>query len=289
MKRIQSVCLGALLSLSACTPSVIVEEAESVSEPVQTRIIDFLPQLVELSGSIADWQPSRSDSLSELATTLSYWDYMDGLCHSKKTQTTSSVLPIEMDYGSHNLYFLAHSSTESEQDGFLFTPSKVTETFWADFPIEVNAETGTSLNVPLNRVVSKVSIILKDAMPEGISRMRMTVGGLIRTLDIETGNGKLETAEDYTLEWEIGSSYVGREGLSFTMFSFTPTPSEEFDVSVSLEALSSGGEVLFGGECASVPLLRNRCTEVSCSLFGKTVGFSATVAEDWVPPLEIEM
>lgn len=290
MKQIRFLCLCAVQVFLSCTPSVVMEDAELDFIPVHTRTLSFHPQFVEFSGvGITDWQASRSGSLSELTTTLSYWDYIGGFCQGENTQVTSSLLSIDMDYGQHTLYFLAHSSNESVQDGFLFTPEKVTETFWKDFSLVVDYDTEESITVPLERVVSKVTVILKDAMPEGVSKMRMTVGGLIRTLDIKTGNGKTESSENYTLEWEIGPSYVGRKGLAFNMFTFTPNSSDEFEVSVKLEALSAVGEVKFSGECDSAPLLRNRCTQISCSLFGLSLGLSATVANDWMLPLEIDM
>lgn len=47
------------------------------------------------------------------------------------TQKTSSPLEMKLLYGSHNIYFLAHSSTtqNASQEDFTFTPEKVTETF----------------------------------------------------------------------------------------------------------------------------------------------------------------
>jgi hypothetical protein len=98
----------------------------------------------------------------------------------------------------------------------------VTETFSANFPLEVNNKTAASQIVRLDRVVSKAKITVLDAVPEGVTSMQMTVGTHYRTLDLKTGNSAGEPLP-YSLSWKLGNEYIGREGLYFYIFTFTST------------------------------------------------------------------
>ena len=303
MKILSIGCL-VFIAASVCASCAHTEltEEDSASGQQTTKgfkTISFSPFFLEVTegsfGDIANWRSSgaassRAGSLSELATTLSYWDYMDGDLIQESTTETSSPLEMKLPYGSHNIYFLAHSSTaeSSADESFTFVPEKVTETFWADYPIEVDNDTEGRQTISLERVVSKAQITVKDAIPAGVSRMRMTVGSHYRTLDLKTGNAT-SAALPYSLSWELGSEYEGRAGLYFYIFTFTPASDEEFDTSFKIEALSAEDEVLFSIEADGISLLRNRCTNATCRLFSTDTSISFSDPGDWTPELELEL
>lgn len=233
--------IGGLMIMAACVCASCayteIPKDEKLSNQEQSenyREISFSPFFLEVTedssfGSISQWKTagravSRAETLPELATTLSYWDYLDNKLMHTDTQKTSSPLEMKLLYGSHNIYFLAHSSTtqNASQEDFTFTPEKVTETFWANFPLEVNNKTAASQIVRLDRVVSKAKITVLDAVLEGVTSMRITVGTHYRTLDLKTGNAAGEPLP-YSLSWKLGNEYIGREGLYFYIFTFTPT------------------------------------------------------------------
>ena len=141
----------------------------------------------------------------------------------------------------------------------------------------------------MKRVVSRAMITVKDAFPASVKSVRMTVGGHLRTLDVTTGNGDADSASEYTITWEIGDEYAGRSGLYFSVFTFTPTESEEFDVALKIEALGADGKMLYGAQASGVPLLRNRCTNAICRLFSGNTGITFSDPDDWNPAIEIEM
>lgn len=300
MKRNYLTCLLAACMVASCTKQEISEN--SVAEPElevthQEKSISFSPYFLEVSyggiGDIANWSRSavsRGQALSKLATTLSYWDYIGDELIQKNTIQTSSLLEMKLPYGSHNIFFLAHSSTDDNEPGSptRFAPEKVTETFWANYPLEVNSETNQSQSVSLDRVVSKAKITVKDAIPAGVHSMRLTLGCHYRILDLKTGNAENEPLS-YSLSWQLGKEYEGRAGLFFYMFTFTPTADQEYETSFLIEALSDTGEVLFSREAEAIPLLRNRCTNVKCRLFSGNASISFTEPGDWEPELEIEL
>ena len=287
----KSICMTAALLLAACSQENIVGEPDDPEMSDQTCRVSFVPSFMEISqGDIASWQPSRAESLSDLATTLSYWDYLDGDCLQSDTLTLPSPISMTLKYGSHHLYFLAHSSTSLQQlEDRTFYPSKVTETFWTDFPLEADENLQDQQTVPMERVVTMVKVTLRDAMPQGVDSIRLTVDSHYRKLDLQTGNAAGSSGSSYSLSWKTGSEYAGRTGLSFSMYSFTPTPDEEFQSLVRIEALSADGDVLYSAEAPSVPLLRNRCTNASCRLFSGNTGISFADPDDWMPAKEIEM
>lgn len=292
--------IGCLMLMAACVCGSCAHTEipegnapSSQNESEKCREICFSPFFLEVTGGIADWKPagrtaSRGETLSSLATTLSYWDCVDNKLIQSNTQETSSPLEMKLLYGLHHVFFLAHSSKSESSSEKVFTPEKVTETFWTDFPLEVNSRTESNQTIPLDRVVSKAKITVLDAVPEEVSGMRMTVGSHYRTLDLKTGNAVTQPLP-YFLSWELGNKYIGRAGLEFTIYTFTPTAKEEHNTSLKIEALSKSGEVLFSREANSIPLLRNRCTNVKCRLFSTNASISFSDPGAWEPELELEI
>lgn len=299
MKTFSFGCLMAAFVLASCTRNELGENNLFEQETTkQEKTISFSPFFLEVThggiGDIANWKTSRTatsraGTLAELAATLSYWDYIGDELIQKNIVETSAPLEMKLPYGQHNIYFLAHSSTDSGESNLTsFVPEKVTETFWTNFPLEVNNETSENQSISLDRVVSKAKITVKDAIPSGVRSMRMTVGSHYRTLDLKTGNAVGEPLP-YSLSWELGAEYEGYTAISLSIFTFTPTADKEYETSLKIEALSDTGDVLFSLEANSIPLLRNRCTNVKCRLFSSNAGISFSDPGDWEPELEIEI
>lgn len=290
MNLSKSICMAAILIMAACSKENIARPADMEQTSEKTCRVSFLPVFMEIGqGDINQWNNSRAGTLAELATTLSYWDYMDGEQMQADTVSLPSPLTLNMKYGAHHVYFLAHSSTGGSMEGMKYTPEKVTETFWQDFSLQVDENMASSQELQMKRVVSRAMITVKDAFPASVKSVRMTVGGHLRTLDVTTGNGDADSASDYTITWEIGDEYAGRSGLYFSVFTFTPTESEEFDVALKIEALGADGKMLYGAQASGVPLLRNRCTNAICRLFSGNTGITFSDPDDWNPAIEIEM
>lgn len=290
MNLSKSICMAAVLLLAACSEGNIIPKTDVEETSEETCRVSFLPVLMEIGqGDINQWNHSRAGTLGELASTLSYWDYMDGERMQADTVSLPSPLTLNMKYGAHHVYFLAHSSTKGDMEGMKYTPEKVTETFWKDFSIQVNENMNPNQELQMKRVVSRAMITVKDAFPSSVKAVRMTVGGHLRTLDVMTGNGVTDSASDYAITWELGDEYAGRSGLYFSVYTFTPTESEEFDVTLKIEALGADGKMLYGAQASGVPLLRNRCTNAICRLFSGNTGITFSEPEDWEPTVEIEM
>ena len=84
----KSISMAAALLLAACSQENIVGEPADPEMSDQTCRVSFVPSFMEISqGDIASWRPSRGELLSDLATTLSYWDYLDGECLQSDTLT----------------------------------------------------------------------------------------------------------------------------------------------------------------------------------------------------------
>lgn len=290
MNLSKSICIVAALIMAACSKESIIQETKLNPTSEKTCRVSFSPMFMEIAqGDINQWHQSRGGAFNDLVTTLSYWDYMDGQRLQADTISLPSPLILNMKYGDHHVYFLAHSSTEGNMEGMKYTPEKVTETFWKDFSIQVNENMDPNQELQMKRVVSRAMITVKDAFPPSVKAVRMTVGGHLRTLDVMTGNGVTDSASDYAITWKLDDEYAGRSGLYFSVYTFTPTESEEFDVTLKIEALGADGKMLYGAQASGVPLLRNRCTNAICRLFSGNTGITFSEPEDWEPTVEIEM
>ena len=79
MNLSKSICMAAILIMAACSKENIVRPTDMEQTSEKTCRVSFLPVFMEIGqGDINQWNNSRAGTLAELATTLSYWDYMDG-------------------------------------------------------------------------------------------------------------------------------------------------------------------------------------------------------------------
>lgn len=93
MNLSKSICMAAILIMAACSKENIVRPTDMEQTSEKTCRVSFLPVFMEIGqGDINQWNNSRAGTLAELATTLSYWDYMDG--EQMQADTVSLPSPI---------------------------------------------------------------------------------------------------------------------------------------------------------------------------------------------------
>lgn len=110
----------------------------------------------------------------------------------------------------------------------------------------------------MERVVTKLTLMIEDAIPEGVRRLELTAGGYMAALDMASGLGVAEEKRDYTVGWNIDGSYAGKTGLKLTLYSFCGE--DEFTMSLLVVAKDGNGTIVADRSAEGVPVLKNRCT-----------------------------
>lgn len=294
MRNSIALLMAMAFAITGCEKSQILTEKTEISSENRQKVLFFTPSF-GLETDISSWKPddglkSRNSraAMEDYADSLLCVDYMDGKLVQKQAKSVSDLFPLTLYYGLHDLRFLGHSSTDWELDEGkgIFRVGKVTETFLKCVPIEVDEKTDENLMLQMDRVVTKLTLLIEDAIPENVAEMELTMGGHMAALDMATGLGVAGEKKDYSISWKLGESYSGMEGLKLTLYSFCEEG--EFEASLRVTARDAAGKVIQDRMASGIPLLKNRCTVAKGRIFSHQGGVSFTEPGEWIPQYEID-
>jgi len=203
-------------------------------------------------------------------------------------QTTTQVSTDEdfgsptltLDYGTHELTFIAHRNISPAFDAtaFSWTADKVRQTYMCRQQLTVNTETAGQ-SVSLSNYVYQLKFMVEDALPTGLTTVRIGVTDYRPTLALAdfTGIGTTTLQRDIT----IPANYIGTSGNEFSVFGFCPTLNTEYSTSVSISFLRSDETVIQAHNLNNVPLETNCITTVEGNFFRKEGGFTLNINTAW--------
>lgn len=294
MRKLICLCVASAALISSCSKDLHCEEdVPDLNE--ESRTVVFSPSM-GLETDITPWTPddgmraviSRA-ALAECADSLMCMDYMSGTFVQGVSQPASNSFSIKMKYGSHSLFFVGHSAKKYyvDNDKGMMHQDKVSETFLKRMDFTVSDNTDAGCSVKMDRVVSKLTVLIQDAIPEYVKSLRLTVGNHLATLDLNTGMGVAEEEKEFVIAWDLSSEHIGMKGVKLSVFTFCKEG--EFNVPIRLEAIDAQGNVKVNRTASSIPLKKNRCTVAKCRLFEQKGSFTFDAPGEWNPPLEMEL
>ena len=187
---------------------------------------------------------------------------------------------LTLDYGVHELTFIAHRSTTPSFDAtaFTWTADKVRQTYVCRQSLTVNTET-TGRAVSLTNHVYQLKFLVADALPTGLATVRIGVTDYRPTLSLAdfTGTGSTTLSRDIT----IPANYIGTTGNDFSVFGFCPTLNTEYTTSVSISFLRSDESVIQTHSLNNVPLETNCVTTVQGNFFRTDGAFTLNINTAW--------
>lgn len=236
-----------------------------------------------------DWKPVTRGYLSADGKDLTdVWvlDYMgDNLVqqlHQDDNTAADFGKPIlNLAYGSHHVYFIASrgSAATLNTDAKTISFSKVLDTFWQDYEVTVVSTSNGNRAVTLDRVVTKLSLIIEDAIPTTAAMFMVTPAKWYYGLNYQTGT-PVAAATNQPITLNIPSSSLGKSGESANVFGFSLT--DEWQTDVTFSCLKADGSVLGTATINDVPFKANCITEYAGKLFtsdGEQVALSLN--SDW--------
>ena len=186
-----------------------------------------------------------------------------------------------MEYGSHDLYFVASRGLNPEVDDVehTITWSNVRDTFWKTITMNVNSTSATEVDVTLDRVVAKLKLNIQDKVPAGLVNITITPEEWNYGIDYITGEPA--SVDDSQISIDVPSSYVGTTGnLSVSVFSLSGDSEWTTDVTVAAKNGSNG--TISSVHIDDVPLLANRATVYSGNLFTSGSTFMLSLNDTWL-------
>ena len=201
-------------------------------------------------------------------------DYQDGVLVQQLHQDDNTAddfgkPTMNLKYGLHHIYFIASRGSDPDLNVIkkTITWSKVLDTFYKDYEVNVVSSSNGNRAVTLDRVVSRLRLTITDAVTAGTDRIVITPATWYYGINYITGEpAGAKTDSDVALT--INASDAGKTGLQVNLFGISSADEWQTDVTVSSRKVDN----IFGSATLKdVPFRANRITEYSGPLFG-TIG-----------------
>ena len=197
--------------------------------------------------------------------------------------TDMSNISIDMSYGHHRVCFVASRGDSPYVDSSSKTISWSIprDTFWGSLSINVvPSSNGTSVSVTLNRVATRLRIVITDQVPANISSVSVTPAIWYKGLCYETGEAADAVTEERTVQ--VPSSYIGTSSLVVNFFGLSD--SGEWLTDINVKATDTSGNIIGQSTITDAPFIRNRSTEYSGPLFGSSNAWTILLNDVWESP-----
>lgn len=220
-------------------------------------------------------------------TDLWVFDYMDGKLlqsvHQTADDETWGKPTMALAYGSHHVYFVASRGDGAtlDADAHTITWTGPRDTFWKDYEVEVVSTSNGNRAVTLDRVATKLRLVVADEVPTGCAAVVVTPARWY--YGWEYVNGLAVAAQQTERKVAVPESYVGTTGqLAVSIFGLSGA--DEWVTNVTIQAQASDGGVLGSATIPGAPFKANRSTEYSGNLFGSAGGLDVSVNGEWENP-----
>jgi hypothetical protein len=168
-----------------------------------------------------------------------------------------------------------------DADGHTITWTGPRDTFWKDYEVEVVSTSNGNRAVTLDRVATKLLIVVNDEVPDGCAAVVVTPARWYYGWDYV--NGVAMASQQTERRVTVPESYIGTTGqMSVSIFGLSGA--DEWVTNVSIQAQDADGGVLGSATITGAPFKANRSTEYSGNLFGSAGGLDVSVNGDWDSP-----
>ena len=200
--------------------------------------------------------------------------------HQVSTDEDFGTPTMNLAVGNHHIYFIASrgSGATLSTENHTITFTRVLDTFYKDYEIDVTATSNGSRSVTLDRIVTKLTTVIADAIPEGAATFNLTPEAWHYGIDYMTGLPISATASK-TITINIPSSEIGVTNEHLSIFGFSTE--DEWTTNLTLNCKKADGTILGSAVLTNVPLKRNRITTYSGPLFSAEGLTTVSLSTEW--------
>ena len=304
MKRISLLLMSLMatvLLLTSCEKASFDETPTPVKpQPDENRddliTLTFTVTQIESAAFANTNEHSRAAAVGEVCSRVNLALYKpDGervkMINQKSDDANFGQISFTVAAGTYRLVVLAHScdgnATTTALNKITFPNNKVTDTFY--YSTEFSATSDLSQQLVLRRITAMVRLVVKDAIPENVKRMKFYYTGGSSTLDGATGLGCVNSKQT---EYRDISAAERNGGATFEVYTMPHDVSGQLKLTVS--ALDAADNVVKELVLDEVPVTVNTISEYTGSLFtsdsggddkgdggSEASGFTLMVEEKW--------
>ena len=285
------MAVAVCLTMTACEKATWSDDEEPTNEVVlpdgsvaKTKKFTFT-----MKGDFSDdWKTTRGYLAADGRDLTDVWvlDYVDGVLQQQLHQDDNTAddfgkPQMQLAYGSHHVYFIASRGTGATLDtnDKTITWSKVADTFWKDYEVNVVATSNGNRAVTLDRAVTKLRLTVTDAIADGAATFNIAPHTWYYGLNYQTG-APVSAQTDGVITINIPANMIGATNTPLNIFGFSSTT--EWTTDVVLNCKASNNDVIGSAAIVDVPFVRNRVTDYSGPLFGSGGSLTLSLNTDWL-------
>lgn len=232
--------------------------------------------------NVAGFAPITRTALAESdMTDLWLFDFVGDNEVQAVHLTDFNAPSLDMTYGTHRVCLVAARGDEPtiNETTRTITWNVPRDTFWGAVELNVGAtNNNSSVSVTLDRVATRLRILITDEVPSGIVSVSATPSEWYYALNYEEGTAAGELMKERVVN--VPSNYVGTSGTLAINF-FGISDSGEWMTDVLVKAIGSNNAVIGQATINNAPFVRNRVTDYSGPLFGSSSGWSINLNDEW--------
>lgn len=277
MKKQIIFMLCSLLSVVSCS------DIEEQNPSVGSCNVTFHIQTLNNAGQSPMFAQTRS---LNPPTCLLVLDVMDGKVVEKNiiernTDSVLTTLDLNLDFGDHELYFVAarnaYDSYDKDNLTMKWGQGKKLNLVWANkHELTVARENIEVQQIDMNLVVSQLVLAIKDELPANLKSITTSGTGLSWTLDLKTMQG---ISGEVANTIEIPENYSGAS--DFSTYTFVPEGGEVGNVTFAAYSNDEEPIVLAQHTVEDVSVQIGWKTKYTGWFFANEGGFSFTLEENW--------
>ena len=243
------------------------------SEPIQGS--------KEITFHVVEQVAMSRAALADACSNLNYYRYVGGELENNIAQTSADedfgVISDNMEYGTHELYFIGHKADNIILENGIASFDKVNDTFSYYTSVEVDAQTSPAMNISMPRRVAKFELVAADALPEYLQTVKVVVEGGSTSLDVQRGVGSTQSIQTKTIN--VPASNIGKMGCSFSSYVFLPDGITDVDITYTFYDKEGNDrvEIIF----EDTPMETNYITRCTGNVFSENFAGSVSVQSEW--------
>ena len=291
--KTKSIIMAAVMLLCLSCNKQVETLDNKPTATVSVHVSDFTVAFSDLpgAGTRVTEAPADYDFVGELV--LAFYD-ADGKEVYKTSQSKSSTatdanfgeFSFQLPVGNYKMVAIGRDVGTSDAFSLTspvqaaYTSERVRETFSAVQPVVITSTAAVSLNVTLNRVVTKLVVESTDNQPAGVAKIRTTYGAGSKGFNPTSG-----LALD-NMGFTLTNSVNANPGTTLAIKNYAFLAADEQEIDITLEVLDEKGGVLSTRVIPNVPFRRNRQTTLRGQLFSSKGTFHLETT--WLPGVEVD-
>lgn len=193
--------------------------------------------------------------------------------------------------GNYHICFLAHSDKDVTISGQTALFNKVSDTFHLFLTQEIQAGEIINQDVALQRIVSKIEFVSKDAVPKDKKSFTIDISNYQNEIDLTTGKG-ISQDKSYTQTDIFNDSDIGKTKFTHSFLTFIPA--SESLLKAHLTATNQIDEITREREVNDIQPIRNLIIRYTGILYTPKVSddtFTLDIVNDgkWDAPIDKEL